>query len=96
MVPDVLSIHSVHDDYMKEKPKDYNDSLTFIESFNVKQRQKDDKRWKNKRLKGGPMEVEALTEQYDEAKEDTMEHVEDEVDEQQQVEQEMFLLETGQ
>lgn len=91
----MLNIHSVHEGYMREKPKDYLDALTYIESFNVKQRQKEEKRLKNRKQKSGQMEMEtAANDESTHGEEIDQVDAPDDDTERKQIEQEMFLLET--
>lgn len=94
MVPEVLGIHSVNEEYLANKPTDYQDFKTYIEAFNQKKRQKDEKRWKNRKPQPGPMELEPETDRSNEEVAEGMEEQADDSEEREKMQQEMFLLET--
>lgn len=90
MVPEVLNLRSVHDAYLSQKPNYYEGYQKYIADFEAKQVKKDLQRMQKKDQKKmdvqeciGPSTVESKEEEPEE------------VDVQDKINQEMFLLESG-
>lgn len=91
MVPEVLGIVSVHDKYVAQKPTHYKDYKQYISDFESKKEKKQAKLTK-RRLNPQQMDIQE-SENTESIVEAPM--MQDELDERQKLEQDMFLLETG-